>query len=237
LTVPAFGSELAHLLRRPISSRTQYLDAGTMCRESALLVASIAARSGLSAEICTGRIDLCGQLQNGLIGVMEFETHAWVDVEGIGICDFSPDLADGAGLGWAQWPVRYLIGTRYFPRQESTIGNYFFEEAPFHAHRENFKQRSSGYATAYLETGRVPFEASLAAGAVDFARSYLIQDLSRQPFFSPNILGKAAVHVWRVAKGRAASTTDRSQLEAWRTVAAIPDAAVGRFWERSVFKA
>jgi hypothetical protein len=237
LTLPGFGSELAHLLRRPMSSRTQYLDAGIMCRENALLIASIAARCGLSSQICTGRIDLCGPLQSGLFGVMEFETHAWVDVDGIGICDFSPDLADGAGLGWVQWPVRYLIGTRYFPRQESPIGNYFLDEAQFHAHRENLKQRSSGYATAYLETERVPFDAALAAGAVDFARSYLIQDLGRQPFFSPNILGKAAVHVWKMAKGRAASTTDRSQLEAWRTVASIPDAAAGRFWARSVFKA
>jgi hypothetical protein len=164
---------------------------------------------------------------------MEIETHAWVDIEDIGICDFSPNLTEGGEIGWAHWPVRYLVGTRYFPRQEKSIGNYFFEEAQFKEHRENAMLRRAGYVTAYLEDHRMQFDATLVTSAVQYANSYLMQDLQRQSFFSANILAKAAVHVWNVAKGRTATTCYRSQLEAWRHVASIPDLAVSRFWSRA----
>lgn len=234
-----FGNELSHLLRRPMSSRTQSLDAGTMCREGAILVASIAARAGLTSDICEGRMVLAGPLLSGMRGVMDFEVHAWADIHGLGICDFSPNLTEGADLGWKRWPVGHLIGSEYLPSprgetSEGFVGKYFVHEAQFKAQAAALEQQPAGFAAVYLEERRHRFDPILFADAVRFAKSYLMEDLSKEPFFDLNILTKAAVHLWRLAKHGAPSFADRPQLEAWRAIAAIANTKVEAFRKQLV---
>jgi hypothetical protein len=227
LTSPDFVAELRHLLARPPGPFGNRLDAGTMCRDSAVLVATIAARLGMTAQVCLGQAAIFGHTAAGPL-CLHFRSHAWAHVAGYGICDLSVDLRDGAPPGWVGSPAQFLAGSRYHPRDAIPLA-YHTDGDRFAADVARHRVHPNGYRAIYLEQERRPFDYMMFVGAVDFAQSVLTRDLAAQRFFSLNILGKAAVHLWRVTKGRAESLARLDQAAAWAAVGAIDNDTVDKF--------
>lgn len=236
LTSDAFHSELTHILARPIHIEGNYRDGGAMCRDNAWLAACTAARMGFDADICSGQAALFWPLGDGRQGCLHFETHSWTDIETFGVCDFSPDLRDGKGPGWRGWPAKWLVASHYFPRHAAISGVYCQTDADFARAMDEARGRPEAYSTVYGEAERRPFDNMLFVGAVNFALSPLMKELSRAPFFSLDLLGKAAEHLWGVVKGKTETLTGLPQAEAWKEIARIDSAAVERL-RRKLFAA
>jgi hypothetical protein len=200
-----------------------------MCRDSAIVVASIAARLGRASIIGTGQAAFFAPIDGNQHGCLHFRTHAWTKIDGFGLCDFTPDFSPGAFPGWQGPDVAFLAGSRYQPGGTRTPEYICGDVAAFntivaghHAHRPAF-------ASVYLEEQRHVFDTMLFGGAVNFAQSPLLRDLSRQPYFSLDILAKAALHIWRVIKGDSASLRRYSQDTAWAAIGAIDSAVAEKF--------
>ena len=132
LANPSLFRELRHLLNRPITKTARgVLDAGVMCRDSALLLSIFATLLGLSAVICEGQAAIFGPTAIQTMGQLFFETHAWLDIKGYGLCDFSPDLSQGGGPGWSQMPAAYLCGSTYRPRGQGDFDYVVDDETQF----------------------------------------------------------------------------------------------------------
>jgi hypothetical protein len=203
LTSPHVVAELTHLFRQSPRLVGEQLDAGTMCRDSAFVVACIAARLGRASTICTGQSAFFAPLRDGGPGCLHFKTHAWTRIDGFGLCD----LTDAS------------LAPDYISGDAAAFGRAM---AAHHAQPPDF-------AAVYLEEQRHMFDTMMFGGAVNFAQSPLIKDLSTQPYFSLDILGKAALHVWRMIKGDTPSLRRCDQNASWAAIAAIDSGAVETF--------
>jgi hypothetical protein len=239
LVSPAFTEELSHLLRRRPKLDGVSRDAGVACRDNALIVAACAAALGHTVQICSGEAAFIGPVettaQNNVPGYLHLEVHSWVDINGFGICDLSPDLGADGGFGWLRWPVKYLVGGSYIPNMADKIGRYCTDATTFAGTVDAALSDPHHFRTAYFEKTREPYTNTLFVGAVNFALSPLLKELSTRPFFSLNILGKAAVHIRNVSKGRAKSLRHMEQMAAWAEIARISDSAVENLRARLAF--
>ena len=215
LTSPRLHAELSHLLHRPPREIDGLLDAGTMCRESAVLVASIAARLGATVDICSGEAAIFGDAHR-----KRLDGHAR---------HVSRDFRDGAFPGWRELPVRYLAGSRYFPGGVRSPAYHVRDPESFACTRRIYEASPPEFRATYLEQNRQPFDNVTFAGAVNFAQSPLIARLSHRDFFTLDLLGKAAVHVWRVLKQKAEPLTALDPDQSWSEIARIDSAAVEKF--------
>jgi hypothetical protein len=208
-----------------------------MCRESAVLIASVAARMGVPANICTGEFAVFGQMQDGRDGCLLFKTHAWVDIEGFGLCDFSPDFRPGAGPGWRNITARYLAGSKYFPHQTSEFGHYTRGRHEFDRLVADLTQATPHFRTVYLELERRPFDNFVFVGAVNYAQSPLMRELAASSTFDLNILAKAAIHLWLMVSGKRSSLRKMDQRAAWEAISAIDSRAAELFRQRLRYSA
>jgi hypothetical protein len=224
--------ELRHLLTRPMAVTARgVLDAGSMCRDSAVILATLAIALGFQAFLCEGQTSIFAPLLNGTYCELYFETHAWLDIIGYGITDFSPNLESGCGPGWVALPALFLSGTRYRPN-ESAFDYLVGDTDRFARLRAENCAAKPRFKSVYLEERRRVFDGALMSIAVDYAQSPLMETLRPRRYFSDNILIKAALHLWRVTKNKTPSLQSLSQDEAWARVAALRDEEVHAFQSR-----
>lgn len=232
-----FANELTHLLARDFSRVGDQIDAGSMCRDSAILAATLSARLGHKATICEGKMGVVGPVAGQASISLRFESHAWINVEGYGICDYSIDFRPGSGPGWHEVPIRYLAGSQYRPASTQRRGKYTRDPATFDQVFGQMTERPPGFGSVYLEQRRLPFTDILFIGGMNYAQSVLTRELSKQKYFALNLYAKAAVHLWRLMRNKSRTLTTLTQPAAWREIARISDGAADSFRARLHFSA
>jgi hypothetical protein len=230
LRSPNFLAELDHLFKRPAMIDGDFRDAGAMCRDTAVVTAMIAGAMGLPAAICTGRASLLSPINGNHLGVLTLDQHSWVRIAGFGVCDLSPPL----GFGPYKWGGGRLIGSQFVPDGSAKLAYVKGDEAAYQRAMEDAGSRPDQCYAIYLKYERRPFDNLMFVNAVNFAQSPLTRDLSRQPFFSLDILGKSAIHLWNIMRGRSAPLRGMSQLQSWAAVAAIESRVVERLRQKIV---
>ena len=200
-----------------------------MCRDSALLLSIFATLLGLPAVICEGQAAIFGPTVVQTMGQLFFETHAWLDIKGYGLCDFSPDLSQGGGPGWSQMPAAYLCGSLYRPRGQGAFDYVVDDESQFKLLVDRRMASAPAFHVIYMEQLRRKFDLSLLVMSGDFAQSTLLESLRAKPYFDPDILIKAALHLWRFRKGEAKTLTAMSQGQAWDLIGTTGSDALKKF--------
>src|SRR5262249_28315950 len=98
------------LWRPPFQNKANQWDSGLMCREHALVAASLGALLGLPAYQAWGKVVLVGDIEGPpKRQILRTDPHSWAMFEDIGLCDLSVKLHEEKGTRWKPWPISVLV--------------------------------------------------------------------------------------------------------------------------------
>jgi hypothetical protein len=216
-----FQDELHALLWIDPRSNSGTLDGGWSCRDHVVVLGTLLVENGVGCRVQHGRSMFCqgsGQegepaLANGQTVDFRPMSHSWLDVDGIGIVDLSPQL-DSRFYRRDLWhPVssRGVIGDRWMtePPTSVTVVGHLSEYDNEIAAASHLVE---GQIAIYLLEGEEQFTKEITEEGLEWANSPLSIKL-RDRGLPSDVYGRASRHLGGLDGRRSLSTV--SQMKAW----------------------
>lgn len=199
-------------------------DAGWSCREHALIVGCLLEVYGISAQVVSGKNMFVRGQSNGRppVGfgqeVQGKEGHMWLEIEGYGVLDVSPNISgDAVPLPhWTTIPFKGIFGNRWSPAN----GGDFIQcdsELSYSSQIARCSHLEDGIQAIYWPQQRENLNASMVQEAFDFMNSPLTDYLRRN--FARDVYSKAILHFIDRTEGKGRSLAGVSRNKGWSLIA------------------
>ncbi len=222
LSQPRLVNEVHFLCWRPPFKNGSHLDAGWMCREHALIAASLGALMGFSAHLAWGKVALVGDVEGQSVRqIMKTDPHSWAMFESVGICDLSLNLVEAPGIRWKPWPISVLA----MGHPQLHLAMYGHDESEKWERAIDAASHTGGFHIVYLGGSIEPLSVRYLKGALEHINSPLSDELRN--LGDIEIYSKAVRHLWEVHNRRrnCLSISGISQSDAWKRLSTMASGA------------
>ena len=224
LTSTGFLSELHKLLWLEPFMNRGVRDLGWSCRDHALIVGGLLELRGHRVEVLHGKACYVRGPAPGQRPIaLEQALHSWLELEGGGIIDLSPNLSSAMYPGWTSVPFSGIANSRWQPEGG---GRLVLCTTPQEYERDiTIGSNAEGELRAiYLPQRRQPFSTNMVACAFEFVNSPLTDTLRKR--YTDSVYAKAIVHLSDRLEERARSLAGVSRGRAWTLIAQQSDGCV-----------
>lgn len=222
LTSDVVINDIHHLLWDSPRQIGETMDYGWSCEPHAFVLSAAAVALRCDAKIVTGSaFYVQGEEEDQPPVGVSMDPHAWCEIIGFGMCDFSPRLSDTIGEDWRPWDLRAIIAGRSIPDGKFSL---FTDRRSFENAVASATHDAGTKHALYYATGQRIITRDHLTDAFSNAGSPLTQRLIER--FSPQLYPKAAVHIANLAKGNTQPLSHLSQEKAWEELEQQPGDAV-----------
>ena len=157
-------------------------------------------------------------------------SHTWLDVEGLGTVDLSPNLAGQEGTPWLPAPFEGIVGGRWTPDESGRFVQYE-SLADYENQIAAATHREFALAAVYLPLERQLFEGRMISQSYRFVDSPLTDHLRKH--FDESIYAKAILHFLGWPDDTRRSIKGVSKRKAWRLIDAYQGDAIADVLKRA----